>query len=85
MPIPLAILTAVPQVVPIAAPLAILIAAPATPQQPQYLQQPQQPQQLHIYTPPEPAVTSVEQGPRYSKEVAIIVKIYIDNKLFIAY
>ena len=25
---------------------------------------PQQPQQLHTHTPPEPAVTSVEQGPR---------------------
>jgi hypothetical protein len=24
------------------------------------------------------------QGPRYSKEVAIIAKIYTDNKLFIA-
>jgi hypothetical protein len=25
------------------------------------------------------------QGPKYSKEVAIIAKIYTDNKLFIAY
>ena len=49
---------------------------------------PQQPQQLHIYTPPEPAITSIKQGPRqgpkYSKKVAIIAKIYTDNKLFIA-
>ena len=33
-------------------------------------------------------MTNIEQGPRqgprYSKEVAIIAKIYIDNKLFIA-
>ena len=40
--------------------------APSYQQRPQqHLQQrPQQPQQLHTYTPPEPAVTSVEQGPR---------------------
>ena len=83
-PIPPAIPTAAPQVVLIAAPPATPIAAPATPQQ----QQPQQLQQLHTHTPPEPAVTSMEQGPRqgprYSKEVAIIAKIYTDNKLFIA-
>ena len=82
-PIPPAIPTAAPQVIPIAAPPATPIAAPATPQQPQQLQQ------LHTHTPPEPAVTSMEQGPRqgprYSKEVAIIVKIDTDNKLFIAY
>ena len=81
-PIPPAIPTAAPQVVPIAAPPATPIAAPATPQQPQQLQQ------LHTHTPPEPAVTSMEQGPRqgpkYSKEVAMIVNIYTDNKLFIA-
>jgi hypothetical protein len=29
-------------------------------------------------------MTSVEQGPKYSKEVATIAKIYTDNKLFIA-
>ena len=82
-PIPLAIPTAAPQVVPIAALPVTPIAAPATPQQPQ------QPQQLHTHTPPEPAVTSVEQRPRqrpkYSKEVATIIKINIDNKLFITY
>ena len=100
-------------VVPIAAPPATPIAAPTAPATPpgpqssnydqllwsreQQPQQPQQPQQLHIYTPPEPAVPSIEQRPRqglgYSKEVAIIVKIYIDlyinriliNKLVIAY
>jgi hypothetical protein len=81
-PIPPAIPTAAPQVVPIAAPPATPIAAPAT------LLQPQQLQQLHTYTLPKPAVTSMEQGPRqgprYSKEVAIIAEIYIDNKLFIA-
>ena len=78
-PIPPAILTAVLQVVPIAAPPVTPIAALATPQQPQQLQQ------LYIYTPPEPAMTSIEQGPRYSKKIAIIAKIYTDNKLFIAY
>ena len=57
-PIPPAIPTAAPQVVPIAVPPATLIAAPATPQQPQQLQQ------LHTHTPPELAVTSMEQGPR---------------------
>ena len=53
-------------VVPIAAPPAIPIAAPATPITPPspQPQQPQQLQQLRIYTPPEPAVPSVEQGPR---------------------
>jgi hypothetical protein len=44
-------------------------------------------QQLHIHTPPELAVPSVEQGPRqgpgYSKEGTMIAKIYTDNKLFI--
>ena len=38
---------------------------------------------LYIYILPEPAVPSVEQGPRqgprYSKEAATIAKIYIDN------
>ena len=63
--------------------------APSYQQRPQQRpQQPQQLQQLHIHTPPEPAVTSMEQGPRqgprYSKEVAIIARIYTDNKLFIA-
>ena len=77
-PIPPAIPTAAPQVVPIAAPPATPIAAPATPQQPQQLKQ------LHTHTPPEPAVPSVEQGPRYSKEVATIAEIYTDNKLFMA-
>ena len=77
-PIPPAIPTAASQVVPITAPPVTLIAAPATPQQPQ------QPQQLDTHTPPKPAVTSMEQGLRYSKEVAIIAKIYTDNKLFIA-
>ena len=57
-PIPPAIPTAAPQVVPITAPLVTLIAAPAT------LQQPQQLQQLHTHTPPELAVTNIEQGPR---------------------
>ena len=30
-------------------------------------------------------MTSIKQKPKYSKEVAIITKIYTDNKLFIAY
>ena len=73
---------ALPPATPIAAP-----ATPVTPPSPQP-QQPQQLQQLRIYIPPEPAVPSVEQGPRqgprYSKEIATIVKIYTDNKLVTA-
>ena len=85
--------TAAPPATPIAAPAAP--AAPTTPPGPQSSnydqllrsreqqpQQPQQLQQLHTYTPPEPAVPSVEQGPRqgprYSKEVATIAKIHTD-------
>ena len=65
-PIPPAIPTAAPPVVPIAEP-AVLSVEQQPPQEP-----PQRPQQLHIHTPPKPAVTSMEQGPRqgprYSKE-----------------
>ena len=91
---------AAPPATPIAAPLATLIAAPAAPaasatpatppgpQSSNYNQllwsREQQPQQLHTHTLPEPAVPSIEQGPRqgpkYSKEVATIAKIYKDNQ-----
>ena len=86
-PIPPTVPIAAPPTIPIAAPPATPIAAPATPVTPPspQPQQPQQPQQLRTHTPPEPAVPSVEQGPRqgprYSKEVATIAKIYTDNKL----
>ena len=90
---PLVVPTAAPPATPIAAPPATPIAAPAAPATPpgpqssNYNQllwsRKQQPQQLHTHTPPEPAGPSVEQrprqGPRYSKEVAIIAKIYTDD------
>ena len=76
-PLIISIPTAAPLVVPIAVPSATPIAAPTTPATPPGPQssnydqllwsrerQPRQLQQLHTHTPPEPAVPSVEQGPR---------------------
>jgi len=92
---------AAPPATPIAAPTAPTApATPPGPQSSNYNQllwlreqqpqQPQQPQQLHTHTPPKLAVPSIEQRPRqrlgYSKEVAIITKIYTNfctNRIFI--
>ena len=77
----------------ITTPPATPITAPATPLSPQSSnynqvlwsreQQPQQLQQLHTHTPPELAMTNIEQrprqGPRYSKEMARIAKMYTDS------
>ena len=41
---------------------------------------------IYIYTPPKPTILSIKQGPKqgpiYSKKVAIIIKIYIDNQKY---